>query len=714
MYIPKDWQGKIGVMGDLHVSSRQNLYKQQGVKAQVIPGADQEKISPLIGPMAHENLSSSGHLLSEMKDSDVVALVGDIYDHTINCDPWKFVVNQNEVLTGMDTGKEVKLDSSITNTAGLWEAMSYEKYKGKDYDAYPREIDGLMMLSRVLDFYTKRQKPVIYISGNHEGYERPFGVSPRVRLSDAIPLMHADSGIPADHNLTAYEACLLHGKASYDLGTGLPWKLNFNKENFEWLYCLYTPWKDFVFSYAAKSEEQSTGGKPSPDPVYNLIALGWGNDETIVDSFFSGGGTLPRTEVACTKDQLAITKWATDKSGANYNILLSHFTFVGYDLDKPFSDGKAQVIISDNSKTHYDIGSFYKNRPAMYGLLKDSIFYLQDGKSMPRPGKIHYTISGHAHRAGAYAFASTSDKSTKLETTAWLYSDPGKPLALDLHALSPWKSIASARCLVCGSAGPYSHRNLNGELGGQGLARPQGLILDVPNDRVEWREWKKATTDDLPRLAVIIDYLWYIGDYQPFDDGPDFDIWWKGIHRYGNDFYFILGKKFKALFSESRHHPFASIQLIAMGKKGSASLRFSPEPQETANTKYLLEELDTGGTHEGGPQEKKFKPPPMVVRMSLDPDGFQDFKEELEEKGDILGHFLSITFTEVPGVVKADEYDLKSPWCFPVKIDGDEYKSIVRWSANENGEVPDWDDFYAKKWKDEYKNNPDQQQEDSI
>jgi len=74
VYIPKDWKGKIGVIGDMHISSRQSLYKQQQVKAQVIPGAD-EKISPLIGPMAHENLSSSGYLLSEMKDSDVVALV---------------------------------------------------------------------------------------------------------------------------------------------------------------------------------------------------------------------------------------------------------------------------------------------------------------------------------------------------------------------------------------------------------------------------------------------------------------------------------------------------------------------------------------------------------------------------------------------------------------------------------------------------------------
>jgi len=572
--------------------------------------------------------------------------------------------------------------------------MDFSQHE-KDYDAYPREIDGLMMLSRVLDFYTKRQKPVIYISGNHEGYERPFGVSPRVRLSDAIPLMHADSGIPADHNLTAYEACLLHGKASYDLGTGLPWKLNFNKENFEWLYCLFSPWQDFVFSYAAKSQEKTADGKPAPDAVYNFVALGWGDDETIVDSWSGGGGTLPRTQVACTEDQLALTKWATDKSGANYNILLSHFTFVGYDLDKPFSDKEAHVLINDKSatikpgesnvqqdtviaKTHYDIGSFYNNRPAMYGLLKDSIFYLQDGKSMPKPGKIHYTISGHAHRAGAYAFASTDD-AKDFKTTACLYSDPGKPLAFDLRALSPGKSITSARCLVCGSAGPYSHRNRNGELGGQGLARPQGLILDVPNDRVEWRE----ALADPPRLAVIMDYLWYIGKTPPFENG---------IYN-GKDgfFYFQLNSKFRDLFPrkspQEPPHPFASIKLIAAGKESSATLTMQPSDQEAKDTK------DTKGNSAS-----------LGFAMRLDPDlpGFKKELKKLQQNGDeIQGYFLSITFKAVPGAPKGAEYDLKSPWCFPVKIDGDDYDHIYRWSANENGEVPNWK-YYGDTWGKEY------------
>jgi len=58
VYIPKDWQGKIGVMGDLHISSQQNLYKQQQVKAQVIPGTTSIAMAIETIPVHYQTVAS--------------------------------------------------------------------------------------------------------------------------------------------------------------------------------------------------------------------------------------------------------------------------------------------------------------------------------------------------------------------------------------------------------------------------------------------------------------------------------------------------------------------------------------------------------------------------------------------------------------------------------------------------------------------------------
>ncbi|MDR0476945.1 MAG: metallophosphoesterase, partial [Desulfobulbaceae bacterium] len=313
---PEKWQGRIGVMGDLHVSSRQALFPL--VNAQVIPGAD-EKDSPYIGKIAHRSLESVESLLQEIgKDSDLLVLAGDLYDHTRNCDPWHYVTNQKEVLA--DKTKTVKAKMSMSNTGQLWQAMDYRGYEN-DYDAYPRGIDGLLLFSRILSVY-QSGKPVIYISGNHEGYERPFGISPRI-VVDNDTFMRTNAGIPSDHNLTIYEAALLYGQASYDLGTNLKdFQLNFKGENLDWLYCLYTPWKDFILSYTVKNKEEAAPvigkAKPNTDTLYNFVCLGWGNQEDFLKSAASGGGTLPRAPASCDDSQMKLVKWATDSS-AKYN-----------------------------------------------------------------------------------------------------------------------------------------------------------------------------------------------------------------------------------------------------------------------------------------------------------------------------------------------------------------------------------------------------------
>jgi len=120
---------------------------------------------------------------------------------------------------------------------------------------------------------------------------------------------------------------------------------------------------------------------------------------------------------------LALTEWAAH-SGAQYNILLSHFTFVCYDRDKAFSDTDACAHIKTFPQTRYEVGTFYQNREAMYNLLTDAVVYYKDVKTLRR-GKIHYSISGHAHRAGAYTFTGPVT-SGEIKTAARLYTNPNK------------------------------------------------------------------------------------------------------------------------------------------------------------------------------------------------------------------------------------------------------------------------------------------------
>ena len=113
-----------------------------------------------------------------------------------------------------------------------------------------------------------------------------------------------------------------------------------------------------------------------------------------------------------------------------------------------------------------------------------------------------------------------------------------------------------------------------------------------------------------------------------------------------------------------------------------AMLSMYPEPVETTNR--------TQGGHSF-----------PVFNLRLGGGGLSAFKEAIARTRDISAYFLSISFTSIPGIVEADHYDLHTPWCFPVKIEGD-YKRIFRPSDRKGGELPDYE-WYEETWEDEYK-----------
>ena len=71
--------------------------------------------------------------------------------------------------------------------------------------------------------------------GNHEAYDQPYGVSPRLGQfwrNNPEGAMRANDGIPADHNLTTNEATLLYGPLYYDYRK----THNFEARHQEWFY----------------------------------------------------------------------------------------------------------------------------------------------------------------------------------------------------------------------------------------------------------------------------------------------------------------------------------------------------------------------------------------------------------------------------------------------------------------------------------------------
>lgn len=443
VYIPgASWRNKLGVMGDLHISSKQSVLKM--VKPQIIPGAD-ESDSPSIGGLVHECLDSVLSIMDTIGDKcDVLALVGDLWDHVVNLDPHHFV----------EEGK-----SSIT-TKELWEELEQAEYA--NFDKFPKYIDLMMCVSLISNFYAKKKKPVIAITGNHEPYEKPYGLSPNILGKKLNP------GVPADHNLTRQEATLLNGPSFGVTGASLSSETtdagllsNFRKALFELFYTMLTPWSNFIVPYGES---------------INFIALEWGNTE-----YLWGKEKLPTATSSLDTNQKALIESCGAKRGTN-NIVLIHAPLVGYHLGEPL---KQTVAMEYDELSGLTWGTFTEERKYIFDKLKDK--------------DVNLLVSGHAHRAAIY---SLEDTGGKVSVTGHLGINEGKEKRKKVRLSENDKVV------VCGSAGPCSKQNLAGKFKGLLRETPQGLILDYGDSRqVEWVE----SSVGKPRLAVLLDYLFFEG-----------------------------------------------------------------------------------------------------------------------------------------------------------------------------------------------------------
>lgn len=478
----------IGHLSDVHVSSKQAAYKGRG--ATVIPGAA-GSLSPPIGDMANNNTDNFFDLLhsfggkpdenGQTNEVDVILITGDLYDHLHNYDP------------GF---KRTSKTSKPGSTGELWEAMYVEDVQAVENrnEEFPCGIDGLTVYSILVDFYTRRKKPVFIITGNHEAYEYPYGISPRLGNK------RANEGIPMDHNLTLYEAILLYGPA-YKLlipdavsgagatfSGGLLGRMNFSPGNFDWFYTLFTPLTDYWQTYKTQT----------------LIGLGWGDGEDYMWNptplpGLDQGGHLPRAAESVDEAQKSLVETALRQNSRD-TILCSHFTAVNYAQDKPLStDGEVQAV--NNSYSKCDHGTIKADRPTFHG---DWI-----GKN-----RISLTLGGHSHRVGLYRCEFVSSRKVRhgsypqFDTPdSWEYF----PQHLKTRGYHPESDEAKALCwdnktkvLVSASTGPLSKQNREGEMVGWGMEFPAGSRITTDGAIALV---KSGNNNAKPRFCVACDYI---------------------------------------------------------------------------------------------------------------------------------------------------------------------------------------------------------------
>ncbi len=347
------------------------------------------------------------------------------------------------------------------------------------------------------------------ISGNHEAYRYPYGISPRVKMGDT-EIMKLNDGIPLDHNLTFYEAILLYGPA-YDKTLPNPvyqayggWcnSRNFQKPNYDWFFTAFSPLADYIVTYGDQC----------------LVCLEWGDDESWAESKVLGGGTLPRAGKGGTAQQIALGNVALSMPQAK-KILCTHFTLVNYEPQIALSEsGK---VFPTDTYTLYDYGSAWGDRRTLYG-------------DWLRQGRFNYALAGHAHRVGLYTCdyrPAVMGEGIYIEEAACLQTRGYLPDKIDLAYLGNRTKI-----VVSFSAGCMAKQNLSGELSGQGMDFPAATLLYF-NGKEHIEIMKTNHPRAKPRFCVSCDYIdincgGFWESFKAVGDDGTFELkpYWEKIH----------------------------------------------------------------------------------------------------------------------------------------------------------------------------------------
>jgi len=699
----------IGHLSDVHISSRH--FALASSLADLIPGQGEQP-----WPKLANSFIALRDLFGAMRSqgADALFLTGDLIDFNHNLNPTKF-----DGATPAEQWSTFKLSSYFDGG----------HLKPSGADVYPRALDDMLAYSLVKSSYLKGC-PVFMVTGNHEAYDVPYGVSPRLNYAanragtdDAIAIdqqnrkreriaaeadeldkagQHeaaqkkreelaeserdarttavtplagatltlasaattvsgwfkseedkrqdayvedkANEGVPADHNLTIYEAWLAYGPTA---GVVLkPW--NFVPANYDWFFMVFTPLADFCLDYGSQQR---------------LIGLDWGESEVMVNLDPTEGklaGVLPRANKSLHDGQRQLIAEGVATSGARKNVLFSHFTIINYDSNQAYRQEESWYTqppgfqLHDKAYSDYNVGTFGQHREWLFGF-----FNGQAGR-----GCIHYTLAGHSHRAGAYAI--TFDQGSQVAAShdapnatpqTWLRLQAFEPSTQaeghsDDHA-KLYKDTATTRVLVSSCGGPVGVQNHQGELHGMNLKPPSGTLLRTALAGQSGEFIRVASDTVKPRFCVALDYIVMMKKKQP--------IAWRATGKPGV-FIMRTGEVVGATEDFVDNVTF----YVADGKSEGFS-----EILQSSNG--AAKEVQDGFERE----------------VSISSEGAELMKSVSISGGKVEGALLcKVTFKPVlEGSLLYGCFDFSSPWIFPVSFHG----GFPSRQEGRYGEVPNFD-----------------------
>lgn len=683
---------QMGHLSDVHVSVRHDALARSPVA--LLEDADGPHAGKLAQKYAGDTLCNAFTHLKALvetigaskKPDTVLLLTGDLIDFNRNIDPRR---------AGETIGEQWKAFNILSNI--------------HDSTLYPRWQDDMLVFSLVRHAYTHLKLPVFMTTGNHEAYEMPYGISPRMgqwgltlgameiagrsdqaldahrrklEEASAFASKKANEGIAADHNLTMYEATLAYGPTYGQLYTGL----NFNPVNFDWFGALFNPLGDFVLGLGGKA-----GAK---DATQLVVGLAWGGEENFqnLDELHRPLGVdrqsimiLPRAAGSFSQAQKALLQHAQklkQKNGAPL-VVASHFTVFSYDQDKTLSNSEAGFTPADDP-----VGSVYSSvglGPYNMGTCERNLKWYFDNLVLAtdKP-RVDWHLSGHSHRAGVYQAVRMPGRGRVEVSSA---KDPG------LHPPQTHDG-KTTHFVVSSCGGPIGYQNLDNELKGWTLRPPAGSLLDTAKNSL--RQVASLQGTGRPRLCVALDYL-----HVMWPEDPPLSFHWQP--RTG-------------LVSKTRS-PNVTLVMNAVMRKldcvgGVKVWVFEGKKdgeKQLVNTWHCL--TPSLASSDKGRQTLTFSAEHLtvlarcMVRRKAPADRGDGAEKDNSRRGEggnvverVAQAFCEIVFkkTEVPKGQPDWKKDMNADdsWLFPLDI-GTSTVDFMHRRTGEHGEVPDWKWLYA-------------------
>lgn len=534
-------QANVAHISDIHLCSRQHLMRRSRARviefAEVVDGTETPgdlNVSPTLGPLVNINSARLAELFDAAGSDDsvdVVLIGGDLVDYI-----------KSLYVSAVSTERTIP---------EIWDILDLGSSYTRHYQDY---VDFLHFYTLLISFYQEHKKPAFVVTGNHDAYYWPFGISPRAYG------VRANEGIPADHNLTIYEAILMFGESYGEIKAPGATHVNFQANRLNWFYTVLTPFSDFAMFL----------------PQQVLVGLAWGEQEDLIGGLGDSGqgafGHLPRSDDGVTDKQLELFEDAQSHKGERKVILTTHFTFVSYTesiATYPQHEGDVEFDVGWDA-CEYDMGTFETNRKKMYE------YHLAQQRD------VQVVLTGHSHRKALYTIDRidySGDNSVK--TKFYELKDHG------LHSTDA--ATRYPAIILSDSAGPVPRCNKSGELLGRGSDNPGGTKIFF-DDHGAIRSIRQMRANCVPRFVVAVDYVDIIEENRAinhlqcvFQSGGEIDV-----RAYS--FHLELGAHIRGLASVAEMHLY-----VRTSEWYKTPMRQSGEHWEITDTTLFRQRFARGG-----------------------------------------------------------------------------------------------------------------------